>query len=111
MILMQEMLLFFQTALHRPVVSPANEAAENAVEVSHIVGAAKLAVYMITVEAANEPAVNVEAVVKRLLRDIFESEEPAQRDPEPEQLKEIFEFEEAAQMQGVPRNMTVGEWF
>ena len=50
-------------------------------------GAAKVAA-RITVEAANEPAVNVEALVDRLLRDIFESEEAAQIDPEPEQLNE-----------------------
>ena len=39
-------------------------------------GAAKVAV-RITVAAANEPTVNVEALVERLLRDIFESEEAA----------------------------------
>ena len=54
----------------------AKEAAENAVEASQIVWAAKVA-SMITVEVANEPAVNVEAFVGRLLRDIFESEEAA----------------------------------
>ena len=43
MILMQEMLLFFQTALHRPVVSPAKEAAQNAVEASQNTGVAKVA--------------------------------------------------------------------
>ena len=39
-------------------------------------GAVKVA-YKITVEAANEPAVNEEEVVKRFLRDIFESKEAA----------------------------------
>ena len=60
---------------------------------------------MITVEVANEPAVNVEAFVGRLLRDIFESEEAAQRDPEPEQLNEIFEVEEAAQIDPEPEQL------
>ena len=63
------------------------EAAENAVEAYQITGAAKVAETLeaakvaarITVEAANEPAVNVEAVVEKLLRDIFAS---AQIDPE-----------------------------
>ena len=53
----------------------AKEAAENAVEASQITGAAKVAetpgsakvAARITVEAANEPAVNGESVVKRLL--------------------------------------------
>ena len=40
----------------------------------------------ITVEAANEPEVNVEAVVERLQRDIFESEEAGKIDPKQEQL-------------------------
>ena len=35
-------------------------------------------------------AVNEEAVVERLLGEIFESEEAAQIDPEPEQLNKIF---------------------
>ena len=39
----------------------------------------------------------MEGVVERLLLDILESEEAAQRDPEPEQLNEIFEFEEVAE--------------
>ena len=60
-------------------------------------GAAKVGA-RITVEAANEPAVNVEAVVESLLRDIFEFEEAAQKDPEPEQLNKIIEFKEAAQI-------------
>ena len=51
-------------------------------------GAAKVGA-RITVEAANEPAVILEAVVESLLRDIFEFEEAAQKDPEPEQLNEI----------------------
>ena len=52
-------------------------------------GAAKVGA-RITVEAANEPAVNVEAVVEILLRDIFEFEEAAQKDPEQEQLNRGF---------------------
>ena len=59
-------------------------------------GAAKVAA-RITVEAENEPSVNVEAVVERLLRDIFEFEEASQRDSEPKQLNEIFKVGEAAQ--------------
>ena len=59
-------------------------------------GAAKVAA-RITVEAENKPSVNVEAVVERLLRDIFEFEEAAQRDSEPKQLNEIFKVGEAAQ--------------
>ena len=50
-------------------------------------GTATVAV-RITVEAANEPAVNVEAVVERWLRGRYRSEE-AKRD---------IEFEEAAQI-------------
>ena len=46
---------------------------------------------------ANQPALNVEAVFERLLGDLFESEEAAQRDYELEQLNKIFEVEEAAQ--------------
>ncbi len=38
----------------------------------------------ITIEAANGPAVNVEAVVKRLLRDIFEPLRLRKTDPEQE---------------------------
>ena len=60
---------------------------------------------MITVEAANEPAVNLEAVVERLLEDLFESEEAAQRDPEPEQLNKIFEVEETAQRDLEPKQL------
>ena len=45
------------------------EAAGNVVKASQIVGTAK--VVRITVEAANEPSVNVEAVVERLLRDRY----------------------------------------
>ena len=59
-------------------------------------GAAKVAA-RITVEAENEPSVNVEAVVERLLRDIFEFEEASQRDSEPKQLNEIFKVGESAQ--------------
>ena len=44
----------------------------------------------------------MEAVVGRLIRDMFESEEAAQRDPELEQLNEIFEVEEAAQINPDP---------
>ena len=103
---MQETLLPYKAALHRPVVSPAKEAAQNAVEASQNTGVAKVVetpgstkvTAKITVEAANEPAVNVEAVVERLLGDIFESKEAAQRDPEPEQLNKIFEAEEASQI-------------
>ena len=85
-----------------PVVK---EAVENAVGASQIVrtanvaetpGAAKVAT-RITVEAATGPSVNVETVVERLLRDIFESEESAQIDLDPEQLNELIEVEEAAQ--------------
>ena len=39
----------------------------------------------------------MEAVFERLLGDLFESEEAAQRDHELEQLNKIFEVEEAAQ--------------
>ena len=58
----------------------------------------------ITVEAANEPAVNEEEVVERFLRDIFESKEAAHRDPEPEQRNEIFELKEAAHIDPDPLN-------
>ena len=51
----------------------------------------------ITVEAANGTAVNGEAVVERLLRYIFESEEAAKIDLDWEQLNEIFEVEESSQ--------------
>ena len=59
-------------------------------------GAAKVATRS-TVEAATGPTVNVEAVFEGLLGDIFESEEVAQIDYDPEQLNERFEVEEAAQ--------------
>ena len=59
-------------------------------------GAAKVATRS-TVEAATGPTVNVEAVFEGLLGDIFESEEAAQIDYDPEQLNERFEVEEAAQ--------------
>ena len=67
-------------------------------------GAAKVAA-RITVEAENEPSVNVEAVVERLLRDIFEFEEAAQRDSEPKQLNEIFKVGEAAQRDPEPEQL------
>ena len=57
--------------------------------VVEILRAAKVAT-RITVEAANGPAVNVEAVVKRFLRGIFEVEEAAMTDPEQEQLNHDF---------------------
>ena len=82
------------------------EAAENTVvgtsqivrtvNVEETPAAAKVAT-RITVETATGSAVNVEAVVKRLLRNISASEEAAQIDPDPEQLNEIFEVEKAAQ--------------
>ena len=78
------------------------EAAENTVVgTSQIVRtanveAAKVAT-RITVETATGSAVNVEAVVERLLRNVSDSEEAAQIDPDPEQLNEIFEVEKAAQ--------------
>ena len=68
-------------------------------------GTATVAV-RITVEAANEPAVNVEAVVERWLRGRYRSEEAkrdiefeeaAQIDAKLERLREIFEVEVAAQ--------------
>ena len=54
-------------------------------KVAETLGAAKVAAG-ITVESANEPEVNVEAVVERLQRDIFESEEAGKIDPKQEQL-------------------------
>ena len=42
------------------------------------------------------------------LRDIFEVEEAAQINPEPEQLNEIFEFEEAAQKDPVQEQLNNG---
>ena len=47
----------------------------------------------------------MEAVDERLLRDTFESEEAAQRDPEPEEPNEIFEVEEVAQIVPEPMQM------
>ena len=52
-------------------------------KVAETLGAAKVAP-RITVEAPNGPAVNVEAVVKRLLRDIFEPLRLRKTDPEQE---------------------------
>ena len=54
-------------------------------------GAAKVAT-RITVETATGPTLNVEAVVERLLRVIFESEETAQIEPETEQQNKIVEL-------------------
>ena len=56
-----------------------------------------------TIEAANEPAVNVEAVVEGLLPwlkgDTSSSESSYTRNPSPDiELGEIFQFEEAAQL-------------
>jgi hypothetical protein len=71
----------------------------------------------ITVEAANEPAVNVEsvvytflAVVERLLPwlkdDISSSESSNSRTPSPDiELVEIFEFEEAARRDPEPKQL------
>ena len=90
----------------------AKDAVEISLEASQIVGAAKVAETLgtakvadtpvtsevaarITVEAANEPAVNVETVVERLLTDIFEVEEAAQINPDLEQLNDICKVEEA----------------
>ena len=91
----------------------AKEGVEHAVEASQIVGAAKASetpwaaqvIVRITVEAANEPADNVEAVVERLIGDIFKSEEAAEWDPEPEVLNKIFEVEEAAQIDPEPEHL------
>ena len=63
---------------------------------------------MITVEAAYKPAVNLKAVVERSLEDLFESEEAAQRDPEPEQLNKIFESKEAAKIDPEPEQLNNG---
>ena len=98
--MIQETLLSIDSSC-RPVVNPAKEAAGyasqivEAARVAETLGAALLekealknkrrnisVVTRITIEAANGPAVNVEAVVKRLLRDIFEVEEAAKTDPE-----------------------------
>ena len=59
----------------------------------------------ITVEVANEPAVSVETVVERFLRDIFKSKEAVQRDSESEQLNGIFEVEEDAQIDPKPEQL------
>ena len=90
--MIQETLLSIDSSC-RPVVNPAKEAAGyasqivEAARVAETLGAALLekealknkrrnisVVTRITIEAANGPAVNVEAVVKRLLRDIFDLE-------------------------------------
>ena len=55
--------------------------------VAEILRAAKVAT---RITVANGPAVNVESVVKRFLRDIFEVEEAAMTDPEQEQLNHDF---------------------
>ena len=47
----------------------------------------------------------MEAVVERLLGEIFESEEAAQIEPEPEELNKIFESEEAAQIEPEPEQL------
>ena len=73
----------------------AKEAAENAVEASQIVWAAKVVETLgadkvaarIAVEGANEP---------EQLKEIFEFEEAAQIDFDPEQLNKIFKVEEAS---------------
>ena len=91
--MIQETLLSIDSSC-RPVVNPAKEAAGyasqivEAARVAETLGAALLekealknkrrnisVVTRITIEAANGPAVNVEAVVKRLLRDIFDLEQ------------------------------------